>query len=143
MNKFFFLLVLVVSIISCTASREPQEVMAQLSLFDTTWNLVEINQKTIDIVKAAKTPCIQFSKKEMKATGNNGCNSFFANFNTVEDRLSFGPVGSTRMACKNWMENEMTFLAMLQTAKRYTINGYTLLIMDGNGLEIGEFVAAD
>ena len=68
----------------------------------------------------------------MKATGNNGCNSFFANFDTVEQRLSFGPVGSTRMACQNWMENEMAFLAMLQTTQRYTINGYTLLIMDEN-----------
>jgi heat shock protein HslJ len=142
MNKSFFLLVLVVSIISCTASHESQ-IMAHLSLFDTTWNLVEINQKTIDISKAAKTPRIQFSKKEMKATGNNGCNSFFANFDTVEDRLNFGPVGSTRMACQNWIEIEMAFLAMLQAAQQYTIDGYTLLIMDKNGQEIGKFLAAD
>jgi heat shock protein HslJ len=142
MNKSFFLLVLVVSIISCTASHESQ-VMAHLSLFDTTWNLVEINQKTIDIAKATKTPRIQFSQKEMKATGNNGCNSFFANFDTVEDRLNFGPVGSTRMACQNWMETEMAFLAMIQAAQRYTIDSYTLLIMDGNGREIGKFLAAD
>lgn len=143
MNKYFFLLVLFFSLISCTASRNDTQVITRLSLFDTTWNLVEINQKTIDTAKATKTPRIQFSKKEMKATGNNGCNSFFANFDTVEERLSFGPVGSTRMACQDWMENEMAFLAMLQAAQRYTIDGYTLLIMDGNGREIGKFLAAE
>ncbi len=142
MNKFFFLLALFFAIISCTASREPQ-VITRLSLFDTTWNLVEINQKTIDIAKATKTPRIQFSKKDMKATGNNGCNSFFANFDTVEQRLNFGPVGSTRMACQNWMENEMAFLAMLQATQGYAINGYTLVIMDGNGQEIGKFLSAN
>ncbi len=143
MNKSFFLLVLIFSLVSCTASRNDTQVITHLSLFDTTWNLVEINQKPIDTAKATKTPRIRFSKKEMKVTGNNGCNSFFANFDTVEERLSFGPVGSTRMACQDWMENEMAFLAILQSAKRYTIDGYTLLIMDGNGREIGKFLAAD
>ena len=143
MNRSFFLLVLWISIISCTARHnEPQEI-THLSLFDTTWNLVEINQKPIDISKAKKIPHIRFSTKEMKATGNNGCNSFFATFDTVEERLSFGPVGATRMACQDWMENEMAFLAMLQAAQRYAIDGYTLLIMDGNGQEIGKFLAAD
>jgi heat shock protein HslJ len=104
---------------------------------------VEINQKAIDLSKAPQTPRIQFSKTEMKATGNNGCNSFFANVDTVEDRLSFGPVGSTRMACQNWMENEMAFLAMLQAAQRYIIDGYALLILDGNGQEIGKFISAN
>jgi heat shock protein HslJ len=143
MNKYFFLLVLIFSLVACTASRNDTQVIERLSLFDTTWNLVEINQKPINTATATKKPRIQFSKKEMKATGNNGCNSFFANFDTVEDRLSFGPVGSTRMACQNWMENEMAFLAMLQSAKRYTIEDYTLLILDGNGQEIGKFLAAD
>lgn len=142
MNKSFFLLALFFAIISCTASREPQ-VITRLSLFDTTWNLMEINQKAIDTTKATKTPRIQFSEKDMKATGNNGCNSFFAKVDTVEQRLSFGPVGSTRMACQNWMENEMAFLAMLQATQGYAINGYTLVIMDKNGQEIGKFLAAD
>jgi heat shock protein HslJ len=143
MNKYFFLLVLIFSLVACTASRNDTQEITRLSLFDTTWNLVEINQKPINTAKATKKPRIQFSKKEMKATGNNGCNSFFANFDTVEERLSFGPVGATRMACQNWMENEMAFLAMLQSARRYTIEDYTLLILDGNGQEIGKFLAAD
>jgi hypothetical protein len=32
---------------------------------------------------------------------------------------------------------------MLQSARRYTIEDYTLLILDGNGQEIGKFLAAD
>ena len=136
-------MILFFSIISCTAGRNDTQVVHRLSLFDTTWNLVEINQKAINTSKATKTPRIQFSKKEMKATGNNGCNSFFATFDTVEGRLSFGPVGMTRMACQEWMENEMAFLAILQASQRYSIDGYTLLIMDGSGQVVGKFIAAN
>ena len=143
MNRSFFLLILFVSIVSCTGSRDNTQVIHHLSLFDTRWNLVEINQTPIDTSDALKRPYIQFSKEEMKATGNNGCNSFFTNFNTIEERLSFGPVGMTRMACQEWMVNEMAFLAMLQASQRYTIDGYTLLIMDGNGMVVGKFIAAN
>lgn len=143
MKKSFFLLILFFSIVSCTASQNDTQTVHRLSLFDTTWNLVEINQKPIKTTDAVKTPYIIFSKKEMKATGNNGCNSFFASFDTVEDRLSFGPVGSTKMACQEWMANEMAFLAMLQTARQYTIDGYALLIMDGSGQVVGKFIAAN
>ncbi len=143
MKKSFFLLILFFPIVSCAASQNDTQVVQRLSLFDTQWNLVEINQTPIKTTDAVKTPYITFSKKEMKATGNNGCNSFFANFDTVEERLSFGPVGSTEMACQEWMANEMAFLAMLQAARQYTIDGYALLIMDGNGQVVGKFIAAN
>jgi heat shock protein HslJ len=143
MNKSFFFMIVFFLIISCTAAKDTTQVIHHLSLFDTRWNLVEINQTPINASDAAEIPYIQFSKEEMKATGNNGCNSFFTNFNTIEERLSFGPVGATRMACQEWMENEMAFLGLLQAAQGYTIEGYALLILDENGQVVGKFIAAN
>ncbi|MCP3942564.1 MAG: META domain-containing protein [Desulfobacteraceae bacterium] len=143
MRKYFFLLILFCSILSCKTSHNNTQAIHHLSLFDTSWDLVEINQTPINASDATTRPHILFSKVEMKATGNNGCNSFFTNFNTIEERLSFGPVGMTRMICQEWMENEMAFLGMLQASKQYKIDGYTLLIMDGNGEVVGEFIAAN
>ncbi|MBA3011797.1 MAG: META domain-containing protein [Proteobacteria bacterium] len=144
MNKSFFLLILFFCIVSCTGSRNSNtQVIHHLSLFNAKWNLVEINQIPVNISDAAKHPHIQFSEKEMKATGNNGCNSFFTKINTIEERLSFGPVSMTRMACREWMANEMAFLSMLQASHQYTIDGYTLLIMDEKGQVVGKFIAAN
>lgn len=142
MKKSFFLLILFFLLTSCAGSQKKIQAIQHLSLFDTNWNLVAINQRPIDTLES-KRPHIQFSKKEMKATGNNGCNSVFASIDTIEDRLSFGPVGSTRMACQEGMEIEMAFLGMLQASKKYRIDGYSLLIMDGNGQVVGKFVAAN
>jgi heat shock protein HslJ len=141
MKKSFFLLILGFFMLSCTAAREDTQTIKYLSLFDTQWNLVEINQKAIDTSNAQKKPYIQFSEKDMSAIGSNGCNSFSVSINTVEERLSFGPVMLSRMACQEWMENEMVFLAMLQAAQRYTIDGYALLIMDTKGRVLAKFIA--
>ena len=148
MNKFLILLILLFSIgffsiISCTAPKNDfPDTIQHLSLFDTRWNLVEIDQRPIKKIDSAKTPYIHFSKQEMKATGNNGCNSFFADIDTIEEHLSFGPVGMTRMACKEGMETEMAFLAMLQASYQYIIDGYALLIMDNQGQVVGKFILA-
>lgn len=144
MNKSFFLLILFVSIVSCTGSRSSNpQVIHHFSLFNAKWILVEINQTPVNISDAAKQPHIRFSEKEMKATGNNGCNSFFTKINTIEERLGFGPVGMTRMACREWMANEMAFLSMLQASHQYAIEGYTLLLMDEKGQVVGKFIAAN
>ncbi len=142
MNKFVILLILLFSIISCTAQNDSPATIQHLSLFDTQWNLVEIDQRPIKNTDGTKRPYIHFSKQEMKATGNNGCNSFFADINTVEERLSFGPVGMTRMACQEGIAAEMAFLAMLQTSYQYTIDGYALLLMDKQGQVVGKFIVA-
>ena len=148
MNKFFILLILFFSIcffsiISCTTPKnDAQSTIQHLSLFDTRWNLVEIDQRPIKKTDGAKTPYIRFSKQEMKAIGNNGCNSFFADIDTIEENLSFGPVGMTRMACQEGMETEMAFLAMLQASYQYAIDGYALLIMDKQGRVVGKFIVA-
>jgi len=136
-------MILLFSIVSCTAGPNATQAIHSMSLFDTTWNLVEINQKVLNTSNAPKTPHLQFSKKEMKATGNNGCNSFFAGFASVEGRLTFGPVGSTRMACQKWIKNETAFMAMLQASQRYTVNGNILLIMDKRDQVVGKFIAAE
>lgn len=143
MNKYVILLILFFPIISCTApKKDAPEIIQHLSLFETRWNLVEIDQRPIKKTDGAKTPYIRFSKQEMKAIGNNGCNSFFADIDTIEEHLSFGPVGMTRMACPEGMATEMAFLAMLQTSYQYAIDGYALLIMDKQGQVVGKFIAA-
>ena len=40
------------------------------------------------------------------ANGEGGCNSFFATYQAGSDgSITFGPVGSTKMACPDFMES--------------------------------------
>ena len=60
-----------------------------------------------------------------QASGNSGCNSFTATYQTrSRERIDFGPIASTRMACPpDVMEQEARYLAILDAAESYSVYG--------------------
>jgi heat shock protein HslJ len=64
-----------------------------------------------------------------KAAGRGSCNRFFGTVEIAGESLTFGPLGSTKMACDEAvMTQEGRYLEALQHAERYAIQGSTLLI---------------
>jgi heat shock protein HslJ len=64
-----------------------------------------------------------------QVAGNGSCNRFFGTVQTDKDRLTFGPLGATKMACIGGAsEQESRYLGALQKAQRYEVQGDTLLI---------------
>jgi heat shock protein HslJ len=70
-----------------------------------------------------------------QVTGNAGCNSYFASYETDGGALSFGPVGRTEMACAEAerMEREEAFLSALEGVTAYQIRINVLTLMDAQG----------
>ncbi|WP_226081361.1 META domain-containing protein [Mycetocola spongiae] len=62
--------------------------------------------------------------------GSDGCNSLIGDWNIQGDTLTFGAIGSTRMAC----EGVDTWLSAAATG---TVDGDTLTVLDAAGNEIG------
>ena len=58
-----------------------------------------------------------------RAYGNGGCNHWFAPYTLDGDKLTFGPIGSTRKACAPaLMEQEQRFFNALQTVQRWDVS---------------------
>lgn len=67
--------------------------------------------------------------EEGRIAGNGSCNRFFGTVETKAETISFGPLGSTRMACAEPIGNqEAKYLEALQRAERFTLEGSTLSI---------------
>ncbi len=63
------------------------------------------------------------------AVGHGSCNRFSGMVEIDRDRLKFGPLMSTKMACIGGAsEQESRYLGALQKAQRYEVQGDTLLI---------------
>jgi heat shock protein HslJ len=60
---------------------------------------------------------------EGRASGNSGCNSFSTTYQLgSRERIAFGTIVSTRMACEaDIMEQETRFLAILDAAESYSV----------------------
>ena len=78
-------------------------------------------------------------------TGNSGCNSYFAEYETDGDNINIGKAGSTEMAClepKGVMEQEQLYLAALETADTYKIEAMTMEMRTNEGSLVVTFQRA-
>lgn len=75
-------------------------------------------------------------------TGNAGCNNYFGPYEAEGENISMGPFGSTRMACsepEGVMEQESEYLAALETAATYKIEGLTMNMRTADGATAANF----
>lgn len=71
---------------------------------------------------------------EEKISGSAGCNSYFAGYQVESEPFIVGPIGSTMMMCSEpLMEQEMAYLAALETAESFSVDGDTLEIVYAAG----------
>jgi len=71
-----------------------------------------------------------------KLSGSGGCNRFFGSYVATDRTIETGPLGATKMACaEDVMKAETRFLAALESAREYRIEGDTLRI-GNNGLTL-------
>ncbi|QAY76857.1 META domain-containing protein [Sphingosinicella sp. BN140058] len=77
--------------------------------------------------------------KDGQASGHGGCNSFSTRFELASgERISFGPIASTRMACEPAvMEQESRYFAILDAAESYSVYGsgsVSIIAPDGRAI---------
>jgi heat shock protein HslJ len=69
-----------------------------------------------------------------KLTGHSGCNRFFGTYDISGNRIKFGHMGVTRMACiKSVMELESKFLSAIEGTKTFLRNKIELSLFGAKG----------
>ncbi len=99
--------------------------LAEKSLAKTAWRLESLGgAPVLDQVEAT----LSFPETG-KVSGLGSCNQFFGSVKIEGEKISFGPLGSTRKACPEPISNqEASYLQALQAAERFTLEGATLSI---------------
>ena len=80
-----------------------------------------------------------------KISGSAGCNNYTASYEVDGERITVGPAATTRMMCaepEGIMEQEAAYLAALESAVSYTIEGDQLELMDAEGRRAVSYVVA-
>lgn len=76
-----------------------------------------------------------------RVTGNAGCNNYFAGYTVDGNNLTISQAGSTMMACEppEVMEQEAAFLAALESAATFSVDGDTMAIANADGVTVLTF----
>ncbi|HEV2038261.1 MAG TPA: alpha/beta fold hydrolase [Candidatus Eremiobacteraceae bacterium] len=115
--------------VSGTFNDEPRHDQP-LHLDSVRWQLAVLSGKTVTPPSEALRPALVFGAAEKRVTGSGGCNQISGSYKVTGDKLHFGPMTSTLMACAHGMDTETAFLSALINVNSYQIVGYSLYLYD-------------
>lgn len=101
-----------------------------------TWNIIGYNNGRGGVVSVVLDTEINALFEDGTVSGSAGCNSYTASYEIVGSSITIGPVATTRKICnepEGVMEQENEFLAALQSAVEYTIDGNRLDMFNADG----------
>jgi heat shock protein HslJ len=121
-------------------------VVQPASLTGTGWNMLSYNNGRGGLVSAlADTNITAFFSEEGELTGSAGCNSYSTSYEVNDSTIEIFPAAVTRMFCsipEGIMEQESEYLAALQSAASYEIQGDELVLLDANNTRAVIYEAA-
>jgi len=94
-----------------------------VELSGTYWKLLEIEGKSIVTPQSQKDAHMLLASDDSAVQGFAGCNSFFGQYSSSGEALTFSGLGSTMMACPEGMDTEVVFLRVLGETNRAVIDG--------------------
>ena len=116
------------------------------SLAGTRWTVLSYNngKQAVVSVMAATTLTANFDANG-SLSGFGGCNDYSAEVKTTPPKITIGPVASTRKSCSTptgVMNQEAAYLAALDTAATYQIQGSRLELRTAAGAIVADFARA-
>ncbi len=109
-------------------------VLSQISEREWKWVKTVMNDGTIMVPQRPDSFTITF-QKDGSLNGTTDCNNFFGQFTMIDNKLAFGPIGSTKKACQNSQEGD--FLNSLGEVDGFLVdpleNSLVLLIKFDSG----------
>lgn len=116
--------------------------LATSALRDTYWKLVRLGESAVAPAAAKQREAHLILQKDGKrVVGSGGCNRFFGGVEIEDDRIRFGQLGATMMACPEGLDREREYFAALGRATRWKIEGSHLELLDAAGALVARFEA--
>ena len=132
----FTALSILLSIVACRSTTSVSKDIFGGSeiLYKYQWNLMELPSRGSIIIAGNQPYMLFFTNKINRVSGSTSCNKFNGSFQlTGKSFISFGPLATTKMACKAGNE-ESSFLSALSEVKNWSIVNDQLLLSNGKNV---------
>jgi uncharacterized lipoprotein YbaY len=111
--------------------------VTEQSLAGTSWQVIAYNNGKEAVVSVIlDTEITADFGADGQVTGNASCNNYFGAYETDGNNISIGPIGVSAMACSDpegIMEQESQYLAALESADTYKIEGINMEMRTAEG----------
>lgn len=111
------------------------------ALRGTYWKLLRVDEEPAPAMAKEREPHLLFASDALQVAGSGGCNRIIGSFETEGERLRFGNMAATMMACPEGMDIERRLLNTLAQIERYRVRGSLLELLDASGAVRARFEA--
>ena len=144
MKPILISLLLILTMNACNMSKD--QLSQDISKLHDIWALKEISFNGLPVetdFTEIKTPILELHIKDKKIYGNDGCNAIFGSIEKLDgNSISFGKIGSTKMACPN-MVIPAAYAKALLDVRTYERKELRLYFYNAEGEEVLNFLKVD
>ena len=127
--------VLAVTLTACAVATDEGDEAAE-RLYGLSWIAEEVSGQRV----ASGVESTLLVAADGKVSGNAGCNGYFGSVIIDGQAMSFGNLGSTKIACPEpAMSQETRLLGALDSTRGYRLQNGVLLLLDGAGTTLVRF----
>ena len=101
------------------------------ALINTYWKLVTLDGAPVVTHENFREAHLVLHQEASRLAGATGCNTLMGSYLMENDRIAFGQIASTKMACPApQMKTERNFLAALKQVTAWSVDGSKLVLGD-------------
>jgi len=116
--------------VGCAQNKPATQALSEQTLEGAAWTLVELEGQPAPLGADARAISISFAAQ--RASGFSGCNRFTGAYTLEGNRLGFGNLAVTRMACAQGMQTEDAVLDALGRVALASLEDGRLRMSDGD-----------
>jgi len=109
------------------------------TLLDTDWQLSSLGGTALQLAQGQRQPHLSLHEQDGRVSAWLGCNAAGGSYVLSGAQLSFGPLRSTRMACRQGMDLEHGLADALRNTTSWEITGQQLQLFDAAGAPLARF----
>lgn len=119
-----------------------ERAMSEASLPNTYWRILRFGVEPVPAVEGRREPHLILGQADGRYAATVGCNQLIGGYSVEGEQIRFRGGASTMMACPSPLEERERELArVLETARRWHIQGQSLEFYDEDGESIAAFEA--
>lgn len=111
-------------------------------LINTYWKLVTLDGAPVVTHENFREAHLVLHQEASRLAGATGCNTLMGSYRVENERIEFGQIASTKMACPpSQMKTEQDFLATLKQVTAWSVDGAMLVLSSDNSESLAVFEA--
>lgn len=127
----------------CSSNNHKPAERPDESLINTYWKLVALDGAPPVVThENFREAHVVLHQEASRLAGATGCNTLMGSYLVENERIAFGQIASTKMACPEpQMKTERNFLAALKQVTAWSVDGSKLVLLGDNNEPLAVFEA--